>query len=80
MKVKELLSVLNHIDPELDIMMYYDGDARLKLDSMFIRFNHEFYDNETGAVTEKDVLVFCQKDDVYGFNKNKKESWFWRKE
>jgi hypothetical protein len=75
MKVSDLIEALKKCPQDLEVMLYYDGDARLICDAGFILKNKVVYSNTDEPDEIIDALVLCQKEDVYGFPEKDSEAW-----
>lgn len=73
MKVHELIASLQECPQDLEVTIYYDGDARLVCDGAFY-----LSDIEIGNPDERvDSLVLCETADVYNY---KNAKWFFKKD
>lgn len=79
MKVYELIEQLQKVDQNLEVLMYYDGDARLVCDGAFTIKNFELtdYSVDESFSVYTDALVLCETNDVYNVKDDSR--WVWRK-
>lgn len=67
MTVKELIEQLQKLPEDDEVMLHYDGDARLICDGAYQLHNHERYNPYLGDYeTVHHLVVLCQTNDVYG--------------
>lgn len=77
MKVRDLILKLQNCDENLEVVMYYDGNARFIIDGAFFRPNFEYWDSNTATERSTSAVVLCNVNETYRLDEDQDE-WIWR--